>query len=372
MSEEDKSHENENNEEEEKDGEGEEEGEGEGEEEGEGEGEGEGEDEDEGEGEGEEEGGGEGEEKEDEDNENEEEGEKEDDEEGDENDEEEEDEGGDEKDSNKNKKKTKGKKVEIKEENGGENIKFPETKLSPRKEIKMDLNLNLNNSSNLFSNVNDIVMGTYIPKKSSLQLLNEISSDMDNLSLHLEKVLPSPKLVNIDNNIVNISSFPIPNFDKEDFEIKKLIDKANNMVNNSILNTKNDINNSISKEVKTYEDKGCQSDEELENTYSEQNGNDWSHQDYYNSNNRNIRFPYDPYKHLDYYNDLRNNGNYYRGNNNSFRRLGNLTEKNVNNEQIRSMNYKVYNTENNNREFRYQRYKPGSITQAMDILLDKK
>jgi hypothetical protein len=240
----------------------------------------------------------------------------------------------------------------------------------------MDLNLNLNNSSNLFSNVNEIVMGTYIPKKSSLQLLCEISSDMDNLSLHLEKVLPSPKIFNIDSNIVNISnnisSFPIPNFDKEDFEIKTLINKANNMLNNSILNTKNDINNTINKEVKTYEDKGCQSDEDLENTFSEQNGNDRAHQGYYNDNIRNVRFPYDPYKHLDYYNDLRNNGNYYRGNNNSFRRLGNLSEQNVNNDQNRNMDYKIYNTENNNREFRYQRYKPGSITQAMDILLDKK
>ena len=199
---------------------------------------------------------------------------------------------------------------------------------------------------------------------------------MDNLSLHLEKILPSPKIFNIDSNIVNISnnisSFPIPNFDKEDFEIKTLINKANNMLNNSILNTKNDINNTINKEVKTYEDKGCQSDEDLENTYSEQNENDRTHQGYYNDNIRNVRFPYDPYKHLDYYNDLRNNGNYYRGNNNSFRRLGNLSEQNANNDQNRNMNYKIYNTENNNREFRYQRYKPGSITQAMDILLDKK
>ena len=44
------------------------------------------------------------------------------------------------------KKKKKGKKVEIKEEKF-ENGKFPETKLSPRKEIRMDLNLNLSNSS---------------------------------------------------------------------------------------------------------------------------------------------------------------------------------------------------------------------------------
>jgi hypothetical protein len=244
-----------------------------------------------------------------------------------------------------------------------------EDSISLRKEIEMDLNIY--NYSNLFSNVNEIVMGSYIPKKSTLQLLNEISSDMDILSFHLEKVLPSPKLFNINSNIVNISnnisSFPIPNLDKENFEIKNLIDKANNMVNNSILNSKNDINNSINKEVKTYEDKGCQSDEELDNNYSEQNGNE--HQDYYNNN---IRFPYDPYKHLDYYHDLRNNGNYYRGNNNAFRRLGYLSEQNVNNGQIRNINYKVYNTGNNNREFQFQRYKPGSITQAMDILLEKK
>jgi hypothetical protein len=53
-------------------------------------------------------------------------------------------------------------------------ISFLEDSISPRKEIEMDLNLN--NSCNFFSNVNEIVIGVYISKKSSLQLLNEIEN----------------------------------------------------------------------------------------------------------------------------------------------------------------------------------------------------
>ena len=310
----------------------------------------------------------------------------------------------DEEDNKKKKKKGKGKKEEKKEENlenGGETqIKFPETKLSPTKEIKMDLNLNLNNSDNIFFTGNDITMANIIPKKSTLQLLMEISADMDALTSHLEQVLPSPIKYNIDykitNPIIDIPTMPIvqnyslppvPNYDKEDIEIKNLINKANEMTNNSILNKKIDINNSMSdREIKIFEDKGCQSDDEIENSYNNKINDDRTQQEYYNNENyRNgSRFPYDPYKHLEYYNDLRNNnGNYenkipfkdnnkvkrmedfYRGNNNSFRRNPRIYSQSESNNNI---NY----NENNNKDLRFQRYNPGSITKAMDILLDKK
>ena len=364
---------------------------------------------------------GEGEEKEDEENEEGEEGEgeeKEDEEEneddeneGEENedDEEKEEEEDEEEDNKKKKKKGKGKKNEKKEEKGENEEetqnKFPETKLSPTKEIKMDLNLNLNNlnnSDNIFFNGNDITMANIIPKKSTLQLLMEISSDMDALTSHLEKVLPSPIKYNIDykitNPIIDVPTMPIiqnyslppvPNYDQEDIEIKKLINKANEMTNTSILNKNNvELNNSMSnKEIKIFEDKGCQSDDEIENSYNKQIDDDRTQQEYYNNeNNRNgSRFPYDPNKHLDYYNDLRNNNgsyekkipfsdsnrvrrmeDYYRGNNSSFRRSPIIYTQPESN-QVRN-----YNKENNNKDLRYQRYRPGSITQAMDILLDKK
>ena len=284
----------------------------------------------------------------------------------------------------------------------------------------MDLNLNLNNNfnnnfDNIFFNGNDITMANIIPKKSSLQLLMEISSEMDLLSSHLEKVLPSPIKYNIDYSITNINNIPtvpiiqnlplppVPNYDQEDLEIRKLINKANEITNNSILNPKNnDINNSISskKEIKIFEDKGCQSDEEIENSYNNrQNDNDRTQQEYYNDNEKlrnGIRFPYDPYKHIDYYNDLRNNNNENNGNqipysdnfrgkriddlyrgNNSFRRrnpvIYSQPESNKNQfNTMRNMNYHNYNDENNNRDMEFHRYRPGNINQAMDILLDKK
>ena len=380
MSEEEESNEKSNNEDEEKEDDENEEGEGEGEE-----------NEDE-----EKEEGDEGEEKEDE------EGEEKEDEEGEEkeDDEEEDEEENTKKKKKKNKTKDKKeKKEEEKTENGteGTQIKFPETKLAPTKEIKMDLNLNTSeNNNNIFFNGNDITMANIIPKKTTLQLLMEISSEMDALTSHLEKVLPSPTKYNVDYNIINpaptipiIQNYslpPVPNYDQEDLEIKKLINKANEMTNNSILNNKN--------ENKIYEDKACQSDDEIEieNSYNKSDETR-TRQEYYNENMRNgSRFPYDPYKHLDYYNDLRNNNNgnndnktpfsdnnrikrmddIYKGNNNNFRRHPIIYSQPESNNNYNSMRNTNFHNENNNRETDFQRYKPGSITQAMDILLDKK
>ena len=269
------------------------------------------------------------------------------------------------------------------------------------------MDLNLNNSENIFFNGNDITLANIIPKKSTLQLLMEISSEMDALTTHLDQVLPSPTRYNIDypisNPIINIPTTPIiqnislppvPNYDQEDLEIKKLINKANEMTNNSILHKSNniDINNIMSNnnENKIYEDKGCQSDDEIENNYNNNHKeDDRTQQEYYNDseNYRNgKRYPYDPYKHLDYYNDLRNNynGNYenqfpygdnnkfYRRNN-SFRRNQNMysqPEFNNNVNTMRNMNYQNIRKDNN-RDMEFQRYKPESINQAMDILLDK-
>ena len=385
MSEEEESNEKSNNEDEEKEDDENEEGE-----EGEGE-----ENEDE-----EKEDGDEGEEKEDE------EGEEKEDEEGEEKEDDEEEE--DEKNKKNKKKKNKNKekkdnKEEEKIENGteGTQIKFPETKLSPTKEIKMDLNLNTSVNNNIYFNGNDITMANIIPKKSTLQLLMEISSEMDALTSHLEKVLPSPTKYNIDYNISNpaptipiIQNYslpPLPNYDQEDLEIKKLINKANEMTNNSILKN----NNNNKNENKIYEDKACQSDDEIdiENSYNK-NDDTRTRQDYYNDN-ENMRngskFPYDPYKHLDYYNDLRNNNGYndnktpfsdnnrikrmddiYRGNNNNFRRHPIIYSQPESNNNYNSMRNSNFNNENNNKEMDFQRYKPNSITQAMDILLDKK
>ena len=115
--------------------------------------------------------------------------------------------------------------------------------------------------------------------------------------------------------------------------------------------------------IKTYEDKYCQSDDEIEYSYNQQlEENRSREEDYYNKNyntdnvNNLRRFPYDPYKHLGYYNELRNN--------NEFRRRPLIYTQREN-----------YNNNNNNfrgNDLRFERYKPGSVSQAMDILLDNK
>ena len=331
---------------------------------------------------------GEGEENEDEENEeDEDEGEeKEDDEEEDENeegeekedDEEEEDEKEDKKKKKgkKGKKENKGKEPEEKKENETEeqkpqqSTKFSEDKLHPSKEIKMDLNLNnLNssNSNNIYFNGNDITLANINPpKKSTLQLLSEISTEMDTLSSHLEEVLPKEKpfkyniIYPISNTILNPQDLSYPN-DNQDLEIKKLIEKAKVLTGDSILKQKKEENGE--NKIKTFEDKCCQSDDEIEYSYHQQlEENKSREEDYYNNNyngdyNRR-RFPYDPYKHLEYYNELRNN--------NEFKRRPLIyTQREFNNNNN-------YNNNFRGNDLRFERYKPGSVSQAMDILLDNK
>jgi len=314
----------------------------------------------------------EGEEKEDEENDDEEnEGEEnEDDENEDEEGEENEDDEEDEEDEDKKKKKgkKKDKKEEKKKNEKPEQSKFSEDKLMPSKEIKMDLNLNSSNSNNnIFFNGNDITLANIgPPKKSTLQLLLEISTEMDTLSTHLEKVLPSPSYSNIDYN-PNTFSYPINNnMDNQDLEIKNLIEKANALTNKSILN-KNKEENGEANHIKTYEDKCCQSDDEIENSYNQQMEENRSREEFnnnYNYNNR--RFPYDPYKHIDYYNDLKNSNN----GNNLYRRRPFIYSQPENNNKYNYNNN--FNNNYNGYVVPFERYKSGNIEKAMDILLDKK
>ena len=299
----------------------------------------------------------EGEENEDDENDNEEGEEKEDNEEEEEDEEEKEDK---KKKKGKKEKKKDNKKEEKKkekeEQQPPQSSKFSEDKLLPSKEIKMDLNLNSSNTNNIYFNGNDITLANITPpKKSTLQLLAEISTEMDSLSSHLEEVLAPIRFkteysIQINtNNFNNIS--PQVNLDNQDLEIKKLIEKANDLTNNSILNKKVEENGNN----KTYEDKCCQSDDEIENSYYQQLEENKSRDEINNYNNYNTRrFPYDPYKYIDYYNELKNN------NNNLYRRRPLIYSQNENNNNYRG------------NDIPFERYKQGSISQAMDILLDKK
>ena len=286
----------------------------------------------------------------------------------------------DEEDDKKKKKGKKGGKKNDKEEKKEKeeekpNSKFSEDKLHPSKEIKMDLNLNTSNSNNIYFNGNDITLANIPPpKKTTLQLLTEISTEMDTLSTHLEDVLPKEKplkynvMYPISNTIISPTDIPYPN-DKQDLEIKKLIERANELTNDSILNKKREENGET--KIKTYEDKCCQSDDEIEYSYNQQlEENRSREEDYYNKNyntdnvNNLRRFPYDPYKHLGYYNDLRNNNDFRRRSLGQIQRGYNNNINNINNNNYRN-NFK-------GNDVTFERYKPGSVAQAMDILLDNK
>ena len=155
-------------------------------------------------------------------------------------------------DKKKKKGKTGGKKKDKEDKKGKEgedpqrNSKFSEDKLHPSKEIKMDLNLNSSNN-NIYFNGNDITLANIQAKKSTLQLLAEISTEMDTLSTHLEEVLPKEKplkynvIYPINNQIISSNDIPYPD-DKQDLEIKKLIDRANELTNDSILYKKREEN----------------------------------------------------------------------------------------------------------------------------------
>ena len=260
-----------------------------------------------------------------EENEDDEEKEEDEDNEDEEKEEEEEDEEDDKKKKKKKKGKGKGKEKEDKKKGKEKKDKKEENKdkkeegFNPGKEIKVETT---NTSNPIMFNGNDITVGNIIPKKSTLQLLMEISTDMESLSSHIEKTMPIKPLppIKLDynnnnnydinkNSFINNANISFANLDKDDLEIKQLIEKANHLSNISRLN-----NQIKPPEIKTYEDKCCQSDEDIDNNdynnLSEERDISENYLNNYNNiNQRKNEFPYDPYKHLNYYNNLKNSNN---------------------------------------------------------------
>ena len=193
-------------------------------------------------------------------------------------------------DKKKGKDKGKGKGKEKKDEN--EDNKDKKQESSPDKEIKNEINPKFettNTSNNIMFNGNDITVGNIIPKKSPLQLLMEISTDMESLSSHIDKTMPIkplPPIINDfnnydynKNNYMNNVNLSFANLDKDDLEIKQLIEKANHLSNISRLN------NIKKPEIKTYEDKCCQSDEDIDNEYHNQDEEKEISENYINNYN---------------------------------------------------------------------------------------
>ena len=246
------------------------------------------------------------------------------------------------------KKKGKGKEKKDKKENENDKDKKEENIIKNETNPKFETT---NMSNNIMFNGNDITVGNIIPKKSPLQLLMEISTDMESLSSHIDKTMPIKPLPPImtdykpydfNKNFTNNINLSFANLDKEDLEIKQLIDKANHLSNMSRLN------NNMKPEIKTYEDKCCQSDDDIDNEYNHQEGdNDFSENNGINYNNINERkneFPYDPYKHLNYYNNLRNSNDrvdkYNNINNKSMSERNNDNNDNYRNESFNNLRMK--------------------------------
>lgn len=252
--------------------------------------------------------------------------------------------------------------------------KFETEKLVPSNEIKLDLANGIQNISPL--TLSDIPVEK---PKSILSILAEINIDMDTLSSELNRTL----------SIVEYKTQ-----DRENDEMKELLNRASQIV----------------KEIDTMEnkpiqvDKGIQSDQD--EGYRISQNRQYNHNSPPRYDNRQYMYddrqlPYDPEKNKSYYSSLNNSHNNIiqnppssrggRGVYNSTRvkRMDNLYQGRQSNPipLIYSQNemngsYPVNDSlTNNNSSYGYsqmpgpqprqfERYKPGNVSNAMDILLN--
>ena len=263
------------------------------------------------------------------------------------------------------KEKEKGKKTkknDKKEEKKIEEKKPEENATSINKEnnIKKQINISKENkpiitpnTNNLFNTTNNIsspysLPPTGVTKSSSLQIISSINSDMDSLSNTLNSkfmgVSSSPPTSLFDQNYNSFPSFSVNNYnnyyDKEDFEIKELLIKAKQLIDNT--DNKIKLNSILNRNVKKYENKICQSGEPNikhfndNYNYTNTNYNFNTSSDLYKNNNNNIS-NYD-------INNNNNNYNYnkYRNQNNKKYKLNtnSFLENNIDNEEISDNYYK--------------------------------
>ena len=291
---------------------------------------------------------------------------------------------------NKNKKKEgskkEKKKEEIKKDNKKEKIikndekenKILENKLNITKEKKpiitnITLNPNklnnLNENNNFTSRFTDPINRPY----QSLQLLSNINNEMDSLSktLNTKFSLYSSNLPSLYNSNFNLNyndnlnsnylpsflniNYNYNNYDKEDFEIKELLIRANKIIkdneiklklNNNNLNNNYNLNNSNGG-VKKYENKITQYEENI-NKNENNNSNNIS----LNNNNS--------YLNYDFYKDKNNNYPDHVINNNLY-----TIQQSSNNFQNN------YSNNNNINENYYKNRKQKSINNGIQLLNKK-
>ena len=125
--------------------------------------------------------------------------------------------------------------------------KFLQSKLKPASEIKIDLKSNEKNnniSNKLNISHHSILTAAFantpppitvissrkqpIQLKSNLQIITDINNDMDLLSTKLDRNIP---ITTLNEEFQTFKNSYYNNYDKEDYEIKKLINKANEFTN---------------------------------------------------------------------------------------------------------------------------------------------
>ena len=178
----------------------------------------------------------------------------------------------DKKEKEKKKKETKNLKDKIKKED-----QIQKNELNMPKENKAEL---ISTPTNLAENKNNLYNTPSpfeMPIQSSLQILSNINNEMDLLSNKIQKDFTTISTSSVGKLELDYPPIlPINNnnyvYDKEDFEIKELLIKANHLINISKNNNKlnNKLNNNDN--IKKYENKIIQSDEP-NFKYSENNNN---------------------------------------------------------------------------------------------------
>jgi hypothetical protein len=261
-----------------------------------------------------------------------------------------------------------------KEENGknDNNDKNDKKQLTLSKENKPNLIPITNNLND--NNTNMTSRFPYYPlvpgqAQSSLQILSSINNDMDSLSKSLNSKFigvtsssssSSPPLYNDNFNYNNaFPTFSTNNYnsyyDKEDYEIKELLIKAKQLIDNTDTKIKlNDIFNSANKK---YENKLCQSGESNFKYLNNLNDNNNNFRNYDFNSNSNI------YKNNKYndYNQYRNKSINYNNNNNINSNINNYFNRN-DNEDITEGYYRteipktINQNYNNNKPFPVKDY----------------
>lgn len=239
----------------------------------------------------------------------------------------------------------KGKKKKNKEEEKNEEEKKKKKKEAKKEKGKKDENKE-EKDIRFKKEINSFPI--FLSPNSPLQLLSNINSEMDSLSSTLKNnfgIYSFSSLNNQDFNINYSPSFITNNYnnyyDKEDFEIKELIIKANKLINNNKNNRK--INNILSNDndINKFKNKRTLSNE-LDYKYTNGSNdiftNNFNNNFIYNNNNTNSDF----YKYNNQKNRMNRNRKYSSKNNCNFDNDDSRNNYYINNRKKNSVNNDLY------------------------------